>query len=335
MKKFFLGLLFVLALIALGLPGLIAAWLPGQIEQSLDEHWPEATLVVERGWFNTTAIAQQGRTQLKLECHHLRWWRGTLLDANGNLMLSEPQTNIEIDARFNLDTTLHIHAHSERVEWAGTGTNRIDAPTFTLELNGSGEGKLVASARRLNLADILANELALAEIQVESNWRGSDERLDQVRLNIQTERAAQPLSQLNLTAASIDREALAQLNMAWSELQNAPPDSLQAQMAGLGLISAWQQLVQAGLVLELETLNLDREVSISGRWQPDQNMLGLQGGGRTPAALDWISPMLGLSQQLPAEKARAKAWQWIQQAADNDYLRLDGEQFEINDAAIN
>ncbi|MEM7054926.1 MAG: hypothetical protein AAF446_10320 [Pseudomonadota bacterium] len=330
MKKMLLTLICILALAGLTLPGLIGAWLPGQVEESLEQNWPDATSVIERSWFSSSVMAQRGNSRLNLKFQHFRWWRGALLDGVGQLELDQPEARIELSVQFGLKGQLLINADSDRIRWPGIETNQVDRIELALELQRNHQGGMSVSADAVRLADPYSNELELRSIKINSNWQNNSEDLRRLWLDVYAQRPDQPASRLQLTTSSIEPEALNQLTSALSELNRAPPESLQAQMAGLGLVSAWQQLVQAGLKFDLHELLLDRQVDIRGSWQPNQQWLILLGGGYTPTALDWLGPILGLNQGIAPEQARQQVWLWMQDASTHSLMTLHGEHFELD-----
>lgn len=333
MKKWLLfpvGLIVALmGLAVLAGPGLIGAWLPGQVEQSLESNWPDATPVIRRGWFGTSVVAQTGTSRLKLDFRHLPWWRGTLLTASGELILTEPEARIGLDGVFSLSGEVGIDAESHSIRWAGVEENRIEQMQLALRLQRGQQGRLHARANALILSDPLGNRLDLRRIDLESHWQPSSEDLREWALDLQATAPEKPASRLLLNATSMDAEALSALSGALYELNRAPPESLQAQMAGLGLLGAWQQLVQAGLKMELNQLSLDQQIELSGQWQPNLNEWHLIGGGANRNALEWLGPIIGLSQQRVPQQARIQAWQLLESAEDHNQLTIRGEQFEF------
>ena len=329
MKKWLLFPVALIALVVLAGPGLIGAWLPGQVEHSLESNWPDATPVIRRGWFSTSVTAQTATSRLNLDFQHLPWWRGALLTASGELILTDPEARIRLDGAFSLSGTVGITAEGDSIRWAGVEENRIGQLHVGLRLERGQRGQLHARANTLILSDRMGNRLDLRQLDLDSHWQATTETLREWALDLQATAPDKPASRLALDASSIDAEALNALTAALSELNRAPPESLQAQMAGLGLLGAWQQLVQAGLTMELHQLSLDQQVELSGRWQPELNELQLYGGGANRTALDWLGPIIGLSRQLPPQQARAQAWQLLESAEDHNQLTIRGEQFEF------
>ena len=335
MKKWLLLPIALVALVVLIGMGLIGAWLPGQVEDSLEANWPDATPVIQRGWFSTSVVAQTSTSRLSLDFQHLPWWRGAWLTGVGELELTEPEARIDLDGLFSLSGHFQLNAESESVRWTSVEENRIEQLSVEFTLQRDRQGRLNADADTLIFSDRLGNRLDLRQIDLEKHWQPTGEDMREWMLDLQATAPQQPSSRLSLKASSVEAEALTALIDSLSELNRAPPESLQAQMAGLGLLGAWQQLAQAGLILELNPLALDQQINITGRWQPGTNELQLSGGGSNRSALDWLAPIIGLSQQLTPQLAREQAWQFLENAENHNQLTIQGEQFELTQARAN
>jgi len=328
MKKWMLVLLLVVATGLLVVPGLISAWLPGQLRQSLEESWPDAMPVIQRGWFSTSLTARSPTEQLDLTFQHVPWWQGAWLTGTGELRLTEPAGVIALDGRLGGLGLLEIQASSTGMRWTSQAPNQIG--NLEIQLSGlRGQGlNLSANATTMVFSDPLGNQLKLQDVHIDSDWRWIDEATRGWHVTIDSQRPNQPASRLSMQWSTIDAAAAASLMESLGEMNRAAPDSLQAQMAGLGLLSAWQQLVQSGLTLEPSTLNLDQQFQLEGQWQPKVRNLNLQGGGPIVIALDWLTPILGLNQQIRPNQAREQAWSMMAAGEEQGLLRIADEQLE-------
>ncbi|MEM1081010.1 MAG: hypothetical protein AAGH65_05460 [Pseudomonadota bacterium] len=328
MKKWLLilGLVFGLALLIV--PGLIGAWLPGQIQRTLEQRWPDATPVIERGWWSTSVTAQSSTSRLQLSLTHLPWWRGQWFSGQGRWRLTEPAAEIDLNGQLTFSGSVHLDAVAPQLRWNSVEDNRIESLTLALAVDRGLATQLHVTAQRLVFSDALGNRMVLDDGQLSSAWQRTSEQQRDWTVVLTARRPYQASSAIRLHAAKLDAQGVANAAVSIGELTRAAPNSLQAQMAGLGVLSAWQELVQGGLVLTIQEVALDQLIAFQGRWQPGIPALEMTGGGPIELALDWMTPMIGLNQALPPELARAQAWSLLTQGTDQGLLMLADEQFE-------
>lgn len=325
-------LLVLLILASAAAPALIGVFARQQLSTALTEQWPDASQRWDAGWMRSKLQLSHEDFDAELSLNHISLSPAGWLSAQGRVIAEDPPLVVDT---------------SGRIGWTGTFALQVDADTFArpgpprwlyqspdLAVTGA-FGRTMAlklETPSLTISDSLGNLLELRDAKLEASLsRADNDRVD-LDLNLNLTRPGQPPSVLKLVVNNMDRDALASLFDAMRTLSEFEPSSAAGRMAQLGVASAWQQLVAAGFSSTLESLKLDGDFELQGRWQNDQPA-ALSGGGQRATLLDWMATTTGLQVGLPPDIAREQADAWLDQGGAQGWLVQRGQRVELNLAA--
>ncbi len=334
MKKAILILvLLTLAVVIVGLPAAIGWFVHDRLSETVSEELPDAEVEWDRGWFRSGLRVEDEAFGARLDFRHASPGAGWI-SVDGLVSLAEWAAAIDLDARLALDGTLSANASTPTLEVPGPVTWRYQAPDLALTAKRGGDAELSGAAERLLIVDGIGNRFAFVEPAVEVRMESESLRTSSARIALTASRVGEAESRLAVEIESIDDAALAELLQALGQLAGAEPDSAAAGFGAIGAASAWQQLVSAGLRIEIVEFVLDGELSLSGHWQPEEKDFVLTGQGRRETLLQWWSSIAGLAGQLPPEQARAAARMGLQDLADRGAIELDGDRINVDLQAL-
>lgn len=322
-----------LATIVVGLPAAIGWFLHDRLSATVDEALPDARVAWDRGWYRSGLRVEDDGFSARLRFRHASPGAGWL-SLDGLVTLADWAAAIDLDARLALDGTLSATAEAPTLEVPGPVTWRYEAPALALTAKRGGDSALSGAAGKLLVFDGIGNRLAFVDPSLEVRMQSESIRTASASLELTTQRVGEAESRLTVQLESIDEIALAELLQALGQLAGAEPGSAQAGFGAIGAASAWQQLVAAGLRIEIEELALDGKLSLAGHWQPENKEFLLTGEGRRDTLVDWWSGITGLARHLQPEQARAAARLGLQDLAARGAIRLDQGRVSVDLQAL-
>jgi len=328
-KTIIILVLLAAAAVVVGTPAAIGWFVHDRLTRTVAEELPDAQVEWDRGWFRSGLRIDDEAFSARLDFTHASAASGWL-SVDGLVTLAEWAAAIDLDARLALDGTLSANANAPRLEIPGPVTWHYASPDLALTASRGAESRLSGSADRLLIFDGIGNRLTLIEPALELRVRSEAAREASGRIELTTQRAGQRESRLAVTLQSIDPVALAELVQALGQVAAAEPGTATAGLGAIGAASAWQQLVSAGLRIEIEQLVLDDALSLSGHWQPEGEDFRLTGEGGRDTLLDWWSSIAGLAGQVQPEQARAASRLALQDLADAGAIELEGSRVSVD-----
>jgi hypothetical protein len=328
MKK----ILIILALLAIAtwlviLPGLIGLYLNRWLPVWLDEG-SQASLSEQRiGWFSSAIELDGADWQLSARARHLPPTRAAWLELDGQLQPGWLDQPVDFNGSFGLSGASTLQLRSDQL--AASTNPVISAGASALDLQQSAPGQVEA---RLNLAalslnDALGNRLEPGDSRLALNWQRLNPAHSSLRLEVRLE---EPPSGLLIRISPIAIEPARELIQGIEQLRLARPDTMDQQLALLTIAGAWQQLGEAGMVIELSELSLAAETRFAGRWVTAESLPLIRGAGQLEPLLDWAASLIGLSRGLSPEMAEREARAWLTSLVDRQWLAPEGEHFEFH-----
>lgn len=298
--------------VTLGLPAAIGWLVHDWIAAGVADRLPGARLESDRGWFRSAATLEGGGLRARASFRHLPLDPPGWMVLDGRVVLDEPAVSIDARARLALNGALSLRAEAPALEMPGPVTWRYRAPKVAFASTEENGFELDGSAESLLIVDGLGNRLAFDGATLSLTVdpapdRSVTDQLVNARLEIEARRVGQPGSRLVLRLESVDLRAIEELAVALSQLASSEAESAGSRLAAIGLASAWQQLVSAGLVIALDELALDDRLALSGRWSPDEKRFSLTGEGARATTVDWWASITGLVEQVRPAKSRQSA----------------------------
>jgi len=328
MKKAFIILVLLLAATwLLAMPALVGGFVRGWLPDWIEESAPESKASYQVGWFNTRLSLSDENLLADLQARHfppmeLAWIRldGVIhtgfgdngLRARGRLGLTG-QTDIRLDAE---TLTLALEPVIQTADAGLSLTQQVD-----------GSARLSLDLADVVMVDQLGNRINPDQALAELNWTTLDE--DHAQLELDLRLTGPAAARFSLAAAPVHREALAELLDGINQLRASRPDTMDQQFALLTIAGAWQQIAQAGLVLDLREFSLAGDTGFHGHWHTASNWPDIEGEGDFAVLLDWFSPIVGLSRQLSPEMAEGEVRAWLVELVDRGWLEPRGERFRF------
>jgi len=330
MKKVILILvLLTAATVVAGLPAAIGWLLEKGISNTVDERLPNAQMEWDRGWFRSGVRIDDDAFNARLDFRHISPEAGWV-SVDGLVNLVEMAAAVDIDARMSLGGTLTVNGQTPALDVPGPVTWQYDGPSLRIVAEQGGDTSVSGRADALLIVDGIGNRLALTEPVLDFKLTSESTETFSGRLTLTTRRVGRAESRIVLDLASINSSAVAELVQALRQLASAEPDSTAAGLAAIGAASAWQQLVAAGLTVDLEELLLDGQARFAGRWIPDDRQLTLEGKGARETIVDWWSNIVGLAQQIPPEEARRSVRRSLEGLAAQGAITLSPSEVTVN-----
>jgi len=323
MKKLLmiLGVLVLLAVVLL--PAGVGLLVQSRAQPGLVEDMPDATIDWQRGWTRSTVDVDTEVWRAALRLRHTPLSPPGWLSGEGRVTLLEPPTVVDLQGRVTPGLGLVGRAEAPLIRFDGPVGWNAEQPRVSIELHQQQSVRLEIDIDTVLGADGLGNRLALDEVALEIDLRPEDQRFEQARVDLHLTRAGQPPSRLSLHISRIDREALIRLRQSLEQLMAAEPNSAGASLAMVGVVSAWSELATAGMHAELESLVLDGELQLTGRWTPATREFVLQGGGPAEPALEWAAAIIGLDRAIAPGLARAEAHALLDMLVEQNWISLD------------
>src|SRR6056297_65828 len=307
MKKTLIVLaLLVVVVLVLGTPALIGSLIHGQAAGSLEERLPEADIRWDRGWFRTALNIADEDLRADFDFSHVSLTPPGWLTVDGRVVLGALGATVEVSGHVGPALDADLRASAPALTVPGIVTWRYREPALEA-VAADNRIDVHGSAETLEIADGLGNQLMLAETELNAGLGESGASEIELRIEVSAARSGLPRSRAALVFDHVDPLALEQLVRSLQQLSSSEQGTTSGGLAAIGLASAWQQLAARGLVLRLESLMLDGELEVKGRWIPGQRRLELDGGGARDTLLAWWSRIDGLLRQVPPREARAAA----------------------------
>lgn len=328
-KTLLIAIPVVLAVVALGLPAAIGWLVQDQAGPRLAAQLDEASVEWDRGWFRSAMRIDDPDFRANVEFGHVSVSPPGWLTVEGRLILQEPAATVDFDGRIGLGMAPVLHAEAPSLRIEGPVEWRYDGPVVDVR-GGNNNLEMTGSAETLLVADDLGNRLPLAnpdlQITVDRSWTNEVA----LSLTLTASRAGLAESRLELRMAPLAPGPLEQLVEGLIQLASSERESAAGGLAAVGVASAWQQLGEQGMVVELETLELDGQVELSGRWAPGERRFSLAGSGPRETVLAWLSSINGLTGQLRPDTARTAALTTLQDLAADGLVTIDGQTVRVD-----
>ncbi|MGB0513304.1 MAG: hypothetical protein ACPGJE_00530 [Wenzhouxiangellaceae bacterium] len=307
MKKLLIGLIVLALLLALLLPAGVGLLLQSRGQAALVEDMPEARIDWQRGWTRSRVEMETESWRAMIRLRHAPLSPPGWLAGDGRVTLFEPPAVFDVQAHVTPAIGLRGSAEAPSIRIDGPVGWSAEQPRVAIEALAERTFSFDAAIASVLGADGLGNRLALNQTALEIDVRPEDTRFDRAAVDLRLTRAGHPPSHLRLRISRIDHQALVLLLQSVEQLIAAEPDSAAASLAMVGVLSAWSELAAAGVTVDLESLVIDGELRLNGRWTPATREFVLEGGGPAELALDWAAAVIGLGNALAPEAARAGA----------------------------
>lgn len=319
-------------LIALGVsisPGLLGLVVHRQVSAWLADSWPDASVRWQRGWFSSRVEAADGQAHVALDIRHSPLDLDGPLLAEGPLTLAEPATGIELRAALDWRFDFTVDARSDSVESRAPVSAAAGPSTLSFLRTRDGVVDLRVVADAITIARDPDAVLGLNDVALTVATNGQDP--GELQLSLEVRRSdASTASLARIRIDGIDQERARAWREAMAGALAAPPGSVQASLAWVGVASAWEQLARAGLVLYLEPLTLDGQVALDGQWRPTARDLRVAGTGSLQTLEDWVVPIVALSTGEPIESLRREFELQVEALAEQPGIEIDGERFRVD-----
>ena len=319
----------VLALIALGLPAAIGWLIQDQAGPRLTARLDESSVKWDRGWFRSALHVDAADFRADVDFGHMSVAPPGWLTFDGRAVVTEPAATVDFDGRVGLGLGLSLHAEAPSLRIDGPVRWQYESPVADLSAVADGI-ELTAAADTLLIADGLGNRLPFANPDLRATVTDRGNNRVSLTLTVTASRAGLPDSRLVLTMGPLAPGPLEQLVEGLIQLASMEPDSATGGLAAVGVASAWQQLGEQGMIVELETLELDGELELSGRWAPGERRFSLNGVGPRETVLTWWSSITGLTRQLQPATARTAALTTLQDLAADGLVTIDGDAVRVD-----
>lgn len=328
MKK----LLIILVLLAAAtwlvvLPGLVGlyinrglpAWLEESGQASLSDH--------RGGWFSSSVKLDGADWQLSARARHVPPTRASWLELDGQLQSAWLAQPLDFEGILGLSGATQLRLSAERL--LSRTEPAVTAAASLLDLQQTAPGAVEAKLRlvALSLDDSHGNHLAPGDSRLTLSWRRLDPEHSSLQLAVEMDG---PPAGLAVRVEPIAIEPARELIQGIEQLQQARPDTIDQQMALLTIVGAWQQLAEAGLVIELGEVSLDAQTRLAGRWKTADGLPQIRGGGSLETLLGWAASLIGLGRGVSPETAEHEARAWLASLVDRQWLKPEGERFEFS-----
>ena len=307
MKRLLVVFVLLLVVCALALPAVVGLQVEQRTAEALMERWPDAQLQWDRGWLRSQAGLAAPGWRGRFDLRHPAFGPASVLQLDGRITLDRPAVPVEVDARLDPSMRLSATLEAPALDLQTQASWRIEQPRLQIDADRHGGRSIDLQSRGILVHDGLGNRLNLDEVRLQLQAVPIDGERSRIDLELQAARLGHRPSRLKMSAGPVDNEALQQLIEAARALAEAEPDSAMAGVAAIGALSAWQQLVAAGLEVEILPSTLDQDFELAGHWHPAQRRLQLAGGGQEATLLEWLAPVYGLQLSLNASDARLRA----------------------------
>ncbi|MGK7295763.1 MAG: hypothetical protein ACNS61_08055 [Candidatus Wenzhouxiangella sp. M2_3B_020] len=328
-KTLLIAIPVVLAVIALGLPAAIGWLIQDQAGPRLAAQLDEASVEWDRGWFRSAMRIDDPDFRANVEFGHISVSPPGWLTIDGRVILEEPAATVDFEGRIGLGMAPVLHARAPELRIDGPVEWHYDGPVVDVR-GGNNNLELTGSADTLLVADGLGNRLPFAnpdlQVTVDRSWTNEVS----LALTLTASRAGLPESRLVLRMAPLAPGPLEQLVEGLIQLASTERDSATGGLAAVGVASAWQQLGEQGMIVELETLQLDGRLDLTGRWVPGERRFSLAGSGPRETVLAWLSSITGLTGSLRPDTARTAALTTLQDLAADGLVTIDGRTVRVD-----
>jgi len=342
MKKILIILALLLVLIWLiVMPALVGSYLDRAVPVWLDEAGMQKRSQFDSGWFTSTLQVDKDYA-LDLSARHVPPLSLSWVHITGDLRTSFSSAPLKIDGEFSLTglSSVTIQAAELRVE----GPVQLDSGPARLALEQGLDQASQLSWRvdALELSDQLGNALPASAAKLALGWQPADSSRDNVGQNdenrdldltlavvLDAETGPLPALRLDLEASPVQRDVLGDLLRGLQQMAQAPTDSTAQQFALLTVVGAWQQLVQSGMTIRLEGLQIGSENQFSGRWTSEGGSPVLTGAGSIESLARALQPVVGLSARVGPATAERSVRAWLDQLSQRGWLVVKDDQFNF------
>ncbi len=329
-KTLIIGFIGLAAIWTLAMPAVVGVYLQDWVTEWLDEALPRSEAKPDSGWFETRLDLAEPPYTLAARARHFplpgpAWVR---LDAE----ISAPfaAKGIEADGHIGLTGNTRLALNAETLAWEGRAAVMLGSSRLDLDQRPGRRTRLELEGVDALALDAHGNRLAFERFDAETIWSLRDDELGRLEIRLDlTDEAGQPAG-LSIHAEPIRPDALADLVEGLEQLGRARPESMDRQIALLTLTGAWQQLAEAGLVIELETFRLDAESAVQGHWHVAADELVVRGDGSLAAIIDRLGPIVGLSLDLSPAEAERQLRDWLATLSANGWLTVEDGRFDFD-----
>lgn len=323
-KVFIIGLLLALSVWLLLLPGVVGIYLRDAVPDWLAEWSSPEEAGYHPGWFGSELTWQpEPDLRLRLSVRHFPPLRAGWLGLAGSLEL--PLSSRPADLRGHLGLTGGWHLHATAADFRPIADGPMQARGLALNLSQTaGQPRtLLLSVDELNLQP---HSPGLSDLRVRALQRSTD--TDLVHVALETEISDQELGTagLRLQAGPIPPEQLGLLFQGLGQLAESTPGSISEGMALMTLVGAWQEMAAAGLVIDIERLQLGPDIEFRGRWVATRANPEVTGSGRLDELAEWQERLLPGTQAANTDPAEAVA-AWL---TGLGHLETEGARFRFS-----
>lgn len=324
--------LIILALLAIAiwlviLPGLVGLYIKRSLPAWLDESGPLSLTEQRSGWFSSSLKLDGPDWQLSARARHVPPTQAAWLELAGQLQPAWLEQPLDFDGALGLSGNSQLQLNTDRLATRTEPAIAAGASDLILQQSAPGQVEAHLALAALSLEDTLGNRLMPGDSRLTLNWHRIDPAHSSLHLNMKLDESP---SKLMLRVEPIAIEPARELIQGIEQLQQARPETIDQQMALLTIAGAWQQLAEAGLVIELGELSLDAETRLAGRWVTADGLPVVQGAGQLETLLDWAASLIGLSRGISPEMAEREARGWLTSLVDAEWLKPEGERFEFS-----
>ena len=313
----------LLAAVPAGVGQLLARWAP----EIMEDWTPEARLDIQTGWMRSAlALELPDGTRFEGIIRHLPLLPPGWLAASGQLAIPDAEDPFDVRGRMGLLGGIDFNAHHGNLEIRDQIRLRMEPVRMDLDATLGGKHLTIVSAA-FQVDDELGNDLAFADLRADLNWHHDHDGLH-AELVMVAERSDKGPSRLSAQARNVDPESAAELIEYWSRAARAERDSATERMAQIGILGAWQALQDAGIQLRLDSLELDGEFILEGRWMATDSGLEsrVHGQGTAETLMDWLVPISALSMQVGPDDGAVFADDLLEALTEEGWVtRSDGE----------
>ncbi len=332
MKRLLIIVSVLLVIWLLLLPGLVGVYLRGALplwlEEANDGMAPPPVVDYRIGWFGSRLEAQTADgLEVRIQARHLPPGRAAWLSLDGELQAPISDQPIALRGQIGLAGASDFQLDAAAL--------RLDEPfplqvqSGQLALRRSGTSLLSLSLQEPVFGDPTRQPLSYPLTEARLEWRALADDKGDLQMALAAGDGGPDDLRLLLSARSVALAPAAELLAAQQQLQAAEPDSFDQRMALLGLAGAWQQLAAAGLVIELEALDLGAESRIEGRWQTDSGGPVVSGSGLMGELERSLLPIITLAHG--GDRLGALIWlaDSLDELSRRGWLSYDDTAFEL------
>lgn len=317
-----------------------APWVVGKLVESwvttgLGELHPGADYRYSRSWRRSRLeVRLADGSMLLAHGRHAPLFPPGLATFDGMLLPAGQPAPLQFAGRVGLGGGLTLSGEMDALDWI-TDDVSVSAENLELAVVSGRIHRLGLNAASLTAAAIgrepVDGPLALEDAVLDLVWRASDNR-GKLAASLTVRRPGQPPSELDFILEEIGLEPLRLLIetiLAWDDYRH---DNLNRDMALLTVASAWQDIRQRGLTLELSVLELDGDFNLGGRWRFDRahDANRIEGQGSRAALEAWAIPLIALGAGTGAGETARVFDELVEAMRERGWLNTEGERVTVS-----